>query len=322
MARLRTIKPSFFANEDLAACKPAARLLFAGLWCLADRRGRLEDRPLRIRAEIFPYENLNADALLQQLAERGFIIRYEVDGQRLIQVVNFEKHQQPHYKEPESIYPAAEGHTDSEATAAWVPNEQRARIMARDGNKCVTCGTTEKLTIDHIHPRSRGGGTEDENLQVLCRSCNSSKNNRLAKVESSLTQASINKEGGLTPGLPSSVFRLPSLGSGLPSSGSGGADEPRHPPPRREPITDEFLDELVAEYAPLLGGEQRVRDTIAKALNHKASDKWKNKRQGLRDWLRRDADEWQERSGGRSGRSKPDPGGWGVAALAAATGEA
>ena len=50
MARARNIKPGFFANENLAECDPLARLLFAGLWCLADREGRLEDRPKRIAA--------------------------------------------------------------------------------------------------------------------------------------------------------------------------------------------------------------------------------------------------------------------------------
>ena len=36
MARTRSIKPSFFKNEYLAECEPMARLLFVGLWTLAD----------------------------------------------------------------------------------------------------------------------------------------------------------------------------------------------------------------------------------------------------------------------------------------------
>ena len=99
MARCRTIKPSFFANETLAECSPLARLLFAGLWCWADRHGRLEDRPRRIRAEILPYDQVDADVLLAELEHRGFLTRYESGGTRVIQIVAFLKHQRPHPKE-------------------------------------------------------------------------------------------------------------------------------------------------------------------------------------------------------------------------------
>ena len=81
MARIRLLKPGFFHNEILSELEPHARLLFAGLWLLADRDGRLEDRPKRVAIEIFPYEpHLNVDGLLSQLDDAGFIVRYEVDG--------------------------------------------------------------------------------------------------------------------------------------------------------------------------------------------------------------------------------------------------
>lgn len=50
---------------------------------------------------------------------------------------------------------------------------KRARVMERDGHRCRRCGATEDLTIDHIQHWSRGGTNADENLRVLCRSCNS-----------------------------------------------------------------------------------------------------------------------------------------------------
>ncbi len=106
MARARNIKPGFFANENLAECDPLARILFAGLWCLADRDGRMEDRPKRIRAELLPYDSCDADELLNQLQQHGFILRYEACGSRYIQVLNFEKHQNPHVKEAKSTIPA------------------------------------------------------------------------------------------------------------------------------------------------------------------------------------------------------------------------
>ncbi len=108
MARARNLKPSFFENEYLAATSPHARLLFAGLWCLADREGRLEDRPKRIKAAIFPYEEVDIESLLNELANSPdkFILRYSVNGLSAIQIKNFLKHQTPHIKESDSIIPA------------------------------------------------------------------------------------------------------------------------------------------------------------------------------------------------------------------------
>lgn len=113
MARARNIKPSFFANDDLADINPLGRLLFIGLWTLADREGRLEDRPRRIKAEVLPYDGCDVDELLQDLNKYGFILRYEVDGERFIQVLNFAKHQNPHVKESASHIPAPGQHSAS-----------------------------------------------------------------------------------------------------------------------------------------------------------------------------------------------------------------
>lgn len=107
MARARNIKPSFFTNEYLSELQPLARLLFIGLWCYADREGRLEDRPKRLKVDILPYDNCEIDKLLNSLANSpdGFITRYEADGRRYIQITNFAKHQNPHVKEQASTIP-------------------------------------------------------------------------------------------------------------------------------------------------------------------------------------------------------------------------
>lgn len=103
MARARNIKPGFFANEDLAECSPWARLCFAGLWTLADREGRLEDRPKRIKGELFRFDSIEVEPLLQELARFKFIVRYEIDGDRYIAIPEFTTHQTPHYSEKASV---------------------------------------------------------------------------------------------------------------------------------------------------------------------------------------------------------------------------
>ena len=106
MSRARNIKPGFFTNGDLLECQPLARLLFAGLWCEADRRGILEDRPKTLKVKLLPGDNCDVDELLNELEAKGFIQRYQVDGVRCISVLNFGKHQNPHVKETPNALPA------------------------------------------------------------------------------------------------------------------------------------------------------------------------------------------------------------------------
>ena len=58
---------------------------------------------------------------------------------------------------------------------------------------------------------------------------------------------------------------------------------------RRQPIDAEYLAALLAEFAPRLGGQEAAQLSADKALNHKAYDRAKDKRQYLRNWLRTDA---------------------------------
>ncbi len=109
MARSRNIKPGFFTNEDLVELDFATRLLFAGLWTVADRDGRLQDRPKKIKIDVFPADNLDIDAMLSALHNGKFIVRYEVDGGKFIQISNWTKHQNPHHTEKASEIPGCNG---------------------------------------------------------------------------------------------------------------------------------------------------------------------------------------------------------------------
>lgn len=109
MARSRNIKPGFFTNDRLAEKHPLTRILFAALWPIADREGRLEDRPKKIKALCLPFDDHDVDAALDDLAagDDPFLIRYEVEGRKYLQLVNWHRHQSPHVREPESVIPPA-----------------------------------------------------------------------------------------------------------------------------------------------------------------------------------------------------------------------
>lgn len=94
MARIRTIKPEFWQDERLSNMPRDARLLFIGLWNVADDYGRLRGHPAFIRGQVFPYdEDIDVEELLNILARGGRIVRYERDGQRFIWIRHFSEHQ-------------------------------------------------------------------------------------------------------------------------------------------------------------------------------------------------------------------------------------
>ncbi len=123
MARSRNIKPGFFTNDLLAEIEPLGRILFAGLWTIADREGRLEDRPKRIKAQVLPYDDCSVDDLLNSLSDRGFIHRYQIGNEKYIQIVKWEKHQHPHVNESASTIPTP---TLSSASTVQVPDKHQS----------------------------------------------------------------------------------------------------------------------------------------------------------------------------------------------------
>jgi len=54
----------------------------------------------------------------------------------------------------------------------------RKNVMRRDGGRCQYCGSRDRLTIDHVNPKSRGGRDIWENLVAACVPCNNTKGNK------------------------------------------------------------------------------------------------------------------------------------------------
>ena len=101
MARARNIKPSFFTSEQLADSCPLGRLLFIGLWTLADYKGELEWKERTIKIQILPWDECDVKKLAINLDKSG-LIRFYSDGDKTyINIPNFMKHQNPHKNERE-----------------------------------------------------------------------------------------------------------------------------------------------------------------------------------------------------------------------------
>jgi hypothetical protein len=110
MARIRTIKPEFFAHEGLFDLESSSglpvRLAFAGLWTVADREGRFKWRPRSIKKDVLPYDDVDFVAVLNALEGAGFLRRYVVDGEEYGLIPAFNKHQHINTREAQSTIPA------------------------------------------------------------------------------------------------------------------------------------------------------------------------------------------------------------------------
>lgn len=157
MARARNIKPSIMANDELADLPYQDRLVFIYMWMLADRQGRMADKPRKIKAQALPYDDADCDESLQRLHQSGFIYRYEVSGEKYVQVVNFSKHQNPHKKEKDSEIPSPENEDrDEHHTSTVQEQDLHNNDPADSGLRIVDPGS---LTPDPYPPKEMNGGS-------------------------------------------------------------------------------------------------------------------------------------------------------------------
>ncbi len=61
-----------------------------------------------------------------------------------------------------------------------ISDDVKLVVWSRDGGACARCGSKEKMHFDHIIPVVKGGGNGENNIQLLCQSCNLKKSDRIA----------------------------------------------------------------------------------------------------------------------------------------------
>jgi len=117
MANKRMINGETWEDEFFTTLTIFERLLWLGIITQsADDQGRLRDSAALIRSNVFPLDDItikNIEDALANYSLAGKIIRYKVDGKNLIQIVNWWKHQKPHWAGA-SNYPAPDGWIDRE----------------------------------------------------------------------------------------------------------------------------------------------------------------------------------------------------------------
>lgn len=109
MAERRMISKAISISEKVNSLSVFGRLLYTWMIPHADDFGRLPGSPVKVRALVVPMADetiKDVEQALKDMHKHGLIIWYEVDGERFIQITNFEKHQQGLHKRTPSKYPS------------------------------------------------------------------------------------------------------------------------------------------------------------------------------------------------------------------------
>lgn len=95
MARIRSVHPSLWTDDDFVSLSAFARLMLIGIWNEADDHGLLPWKPTRLKMRIFPADDVNPRALMEELRKARFIVEIERGGEPYVAVKNFRKFQRP-----------------------------------------------------------------------------------------------------------------------------------------------------------------------------------------------------------------------------------
>lgn len=180
MARIRTIKPDFWADEKIGNLTMLERLLFIGSWNIADDEGLLQISPAFIKSVLFPYDTISTDDIskaIDRLESDGFYHIYSHRGVKYAWIIMFRVHQRiDKPQRPTAPCPSIQN------------QEFQKAVHRRDKWTCHLCGeecaefsligqpeNPNLASLDHIVPRSEGGGNYPSNLRTACISCNKSR---------------------------------------------------------------------------------------------------------------------------------------------------
>jgi hypothetical protein len=146
MARIRTIKPSFFTSLTIADLTLEQRLTFIGLWTHCDDEGRCVYDPRLIRAALWPLSDRTiADVAgdVQVLTEASLMTHYKVGERAYLAVANWSEHQKVNRPTKSSLpgpesgvaCPVTCGDSHSLRTHGVITEDSRGERKGREGNK-------------------------------------------------------------------------------------------------------------------------------------------------------------------------------------------
>ena len=168
MARIRSIFPGQWTDEDFVSCSAHARLLALGLRNEADDQGIFEWKPIGIKMRLLPADGVAVSDLLAELVENRQVMTFEAGGKRYGAIRNFMRWQNP--KKPKSSYPCPEPvaewvgkPTSSSAPNSTPPDDDVDEVPTKGGTEASpTDPSSEPVPNQSGNCSAEGGGRREE----------------------------------------------------------------------------------------------------------------------------------------------------------------
>lgn len=150
MARIRSVKPEFWADRRMSRLSLTARFMYIGLWNLSDEHARGNGDTRYIKGQLFPYDDdvtpEVVGGLLDELEGEGRVVRYDVDGDPFLFLPNLGEHQRLEPSKVKSKYPA--------------PPEMSEPQVGAESSEKISAGSEKKSAL-HVAGSMEHGAASD-----------------------------------------------------------------------------------------------------------------------------------------------------------------
>jgi len=203
--RIRSIKPEFWSDETTGSLSDRAKLLYMGMWNYSDDEGKISANIVYLKSCIFPYQNYAIDVELQELEAARLLFKYTRGKNSYYAIPNFTKHQRPDRPQASKIpdplptdpklraflFESCEGICPDclreMVLESEVTNQSGKSAYSNDDDNSLNVNGFQSrvFSVDHIHPKNKGGKDNLSNLRGLCMTCNRKKGTKTNEQEQS-----------------------------------------------------------------------------------------------------------------------------------------
>lgn len=141
------IDPSFWLDEDMGELSRDARLFYIGLWSYADDQGRLEDKRKQLKAQIFPYDQIEVEQLLQELINLNKVVNYTVEDKNYLWIRNFLKWQKIEKPTPSKFPAYPEEFVEESGRSRGEVGPKRSKEKLKEVKRNKETPTSSKLDL-------------------------------------------------------------------------------------------------------------------------------------------------------------------------------